>query len=75
MYVYGPSSLANYPASVWERQAFPFAVTAVSASACSQTATVSVPGRPRQSAVSSSGGSGDLFWKSKAPWKQSVQLL
>lgn len=23
MYVYGPSSLANYPASVWERRAFP----------------------------------------------------
>ena len=23
MYVYGPSSLANYPASVWERRTFP----------------------------------------------------
>ena len=64
MYVYGPSSLANYPASVWEHRAFP--ITAVSVWARRETATVNVPGRPWQSAVFLRGLRIFIF-KSKPP--------
>lgn len=50
MYVYGPSSLANYPASVRERSAFP-SPPRQCLSTERETATVNVPGHPWQSPV------------------------
>lgn len=56
MYVYGPSSLANYPASVWERRAFPSQPSVSKRGERQRQLTfLDIPGK----ALFSLGGSGD----------------
>lgn len=56
MYVYGPSSLANYPASVWERRAFPSQPSVSEHGERQRQLTfLDIPGK----ALFSLGGSGD----------------